>query len=82
MDNQPSVTGTYMPARSVRSAITDRPSWSSAENRLLNRLAEQPLAAVDKTWTNLFMSRYLPCTGQGFLAASGAVSLCGSLIRC
>jgi hypothetical protein len=30
---------------------------------------------LDHTWTKLAYDPYLPCTGQGFLAASGAVSL-------
>jgi hypothetical protein len=29
---------------------------------------------LDHTWTKLAYDPYLPCTGQGFLAASGAVS--------
>jgi hypothetical protein len=36
--------------------------------------SQQRLAAVDQIWTNLLTSRHLPCTGQGFLTASGAVS--------
>ena len=28
---------------------------------------------LDHTWTKLAYDLYLPCTGQGFLAASGAV---------
>ena len=30
---------------------------------------------LDQAWTKLAYDPYLPCTGQGFLAASGAVSL-------
>jgi hypothetical protein len=29
---------------------------------------------MDHTWTKLAYDAYLPCTGQGFLAASGAVT--------
>jgi hypothetical protein len=30
---------------------------------------------LDHTWTKLAYDPYLPCTGQGFLAASGAVNV-------
>ena len=29
---------------------------------------------MDHTWTKLLTNRYLPCTSNGFVAASGAVS--------
>jgi hypothetical protein len=34
---------------------------------------------LDHTWTKLAYDLYLRCTGQGFLAASGAVSALGLL---
>jgi hypothetical protein len=32
---------------------------------------------MDHTWTKLAYDPDRPCTGQGFLAASGAVNRCG-----
>jgi hypothetical protein len=37
------------------------------EARPVNRI-------LDHTWTKVAYDPYLPCTGRGFLAASGAVS--------
>ena len=50
--------------------------WEAMSVALCLRDEEARLfRTVDETWTKLAYERHLPCTGKGFLAASGAVSL-------
>ena len=53
----------------VRAVVHRVARWlRDEEARPVNRI-------LDHTWTKVAYDPYLPCTGRGFLAASGAVSL-------
>ena len=48
--------------------------WQSVQRLRLWDEEARPIRALDYMWTKLKYELHLPCIGQGFLAASGAVS--------